>query len=138
MPKTALVLAGGGSFGAIQVGMLRELVAFGIRPDLVVGSSVGALNGAYFAGDPSPAGVARLEEIWCGLKRKDVFPLKLRRIAGLLFRELIERAAAATRQWVRSGGLMHRRFRPVAPARRLMRSSAGDEPRSRLPPVNGH
>jgi NTE family protein len=85
MKKTALVLAGGGSFGAIQVGMLRELVAFGVRPDFVVGSSVGALNGAYFAGDPSAAGVARMEEIWCGLKRRDVFPLKLRRIAGLLF-----------------------------------------------------
>jgi NTE family protein len=83
--KTALVLAGGGGFGAIQVGMLRELVAYGVRPDFVVGSSVGALNGAYFAGDPTAAGVARLADIWCGLKRRDVFPLTLRGIAGLLF-----------------------------------------------------
>ena len=60
---TAFVLAGGGSFGAIQVGMLRELVAHGVKPDFVVGSSVGALNGAYFAGDPTAAGVARLESI---------------------------------------------------------------------------
>ena len=45
------MLAGGGSFGAIQVGMLRELVARGVKPDFVVGSSVGALNGAYFAGE---------------------------------------------------------------------------------------
>ena len=84
--KTAFVLAGGGSFGSIQVGMLRELVASGIRPDLVVGASVGALNGAYFAGDPTAAGVARLEAIWRALKRSDVFPFTLRRLAGLFFR----------------------------------------------------
>ncbi len=82
--KTAFVLAGGGSLGAIQVGMLRELVATGVRPDFVVGSSVGALNGAYFAGDPTAAGVARLESIWYGLKRQDVFPVTLRRMIGLL------------------------------------------------------
>lgn len=83
--KTAFVLAGGGSFGAIQVGMLRELVAHGVQPDFVVGSSVGALNGAYFAGDPTAAGVTRLESIWRGLRRQNVFPLTLRRLAGLFF-----------------------------------------------------
>lgn len=82
---TALVLAGGGSYGAIQVGMLRELVAHGVKPDYVVGSSVGAINGAYFAGDPTAAGVARLEGIWCALRREDVFPVTLRRLVGLLF-----------------------------------------------------
>jgi NTE family protein len=82
---TAFVLAGGGSYGAIQVGMLRELVAYGVKPDIVVGASVGALNGAYFAGDPTAAGVARLEGIWRGLKRRDVFPVTLRRLVGLLF-----------------------------------------------------
>jgi NTE family protein len=82
---TAFVLAGGGSLGAIQVGMLRELVAHGLKPDLVVGSSVGALNGAYFAGDPTASGVARLEDIWCGLRRQDVFPLTFGRLVGMLF-----------------------------------------------------
>ncbi|MEO8407534.1 MAG: patatin-like phospholipase family protein, partial [Oxalobacteraceae bacterium] len=53
--KTAFVFAGGGSFGAIQVGMLRALVEHGLTPDLVVGASVGALNCAYFAGDPTLA-----------------------------------------------------------------------------------
>ena len=48
---TAFVLAGGGSLGAIQVGMLRALVAHGVTADFVVGSSAGAINGAYFAGD---------------------------------------------------------------------------------------
>ena len=81
--KTAFVLAGGGSFGAIQVGMLRELAASGVRPDLVVGASVGALNGMYFACDPTPAGVARLATIWCGLRRSDVFPLSARQLVGM-------------------------------------------------------
>ncbi|WBY04051.1 patatin-like phospholipase family protein [Ramlibacter tataouinensis] len=81
--KTAFVLAGGGSFGAIQVGMLRELVAHGVRPDLVVGASVGSLNGIHFCCDPTPAGVARLEAIWCGLRRSDVFPLSPRNLFGV-------------------------------------------------------
>lgn len=73
-PKTAFVFAGGSSLGAIQVGMLKALVAHGMTADMVVGSSVGAINAAYFAGDPTPAGVARLEEIWRGMRRADVFP----------------------------------------------------------------
>ena len=51
--KTAFVFAGGGSFGAVQVGMLQSLAAHGITADMVVGSSVGALNGAFYAGDPT-------------------------------------------------------------------------------------
>ena len=65
--KTAFVFAGGGSFGAIQVGMLQSLVAHGITADMVVGSSVGALNGAFYAGDPTLKGVERLAAIWRGL-----------------------------------------------------------------------
>lgn len=64
--KTAFVLAGGGSFGAIQVGMLRALVAHGVLPGFVVGASVGALNGMYFCCDPTTAGVARLERTHSG------------------------------------------------------------------------
>lgn len=84
--KTAFVLAGGGSFGAVQVGMLRELVKDGIVPDLVVGSSVGAINGAYFAGAPTLEGVAQLEAIWRGLRRRDVFPFTWRSLIGLFTR----------------------------------------------------
>jgi NTE family protein len=75
--KTAFVLAGGGSLGAIQVGMLQELMRAGVRPDIVVGSSVGALNAAFFAGDPTPEGVAKLASIWRRLRRRDVFPFTL-------------------------------------------------------------
>ncbi len=54
--KTAFVFAGGGSLGAVQVGMLRELMRHGLDADFVVGSSVGALNAAYFASAPNAAG----------------------------------------------------------------------------------
>ncbi|HET7848565.1 MAG TPA: patatin-like phospholipase family protein [Pseudolabrys sp.] len=85
-PKTAFVLAGGGSFGAVQVGMLHSLAARGIEADIVVGSSVGSLNGAYYAGNPSQEGVERLAAIWRSLRRRDVFPFGWRTIAGFLYR----------------------------------------------------
>lgn len=76
-PVTAFVLAGGGSLGAVQVGMLKALARAGVVADLVVGASVGAINGAFYAGDPTPAGVSRIERIWLGLSRRDVFPFPL-------------------------------------------------------------
>lgn len=82
--KTALVLAGGGSLGAVQVGMLRALTECGVKPDLIVGSSVGAINGAYFAGDPTLEGTARLERLWCSLKRSDIFPWTWRRLFNFI------------------------------------------------------
>ncbi|HRO58476.1 MAG TPA: patatin-like phospholipase family protein [Burkholderiaceae bacterium] len=81
--RTALVLAGGGSFGAVQVGMLRALAANGLAPDLIVGSSVGAINGAWFAGAPDADGVAQLAAIWQGLRRREVFPIRWRDLVGL-------------------------------------------------------
>jgi NTE family protein len=83
---TALVLAGGGSLGAIQVGMMQSLAKHGVHADMVVGSSVGALNGAYYAGDPSLNGVMRLAEIWRGLRRRDVFPITWHTLFGFLWR----------------------------------------------------
>ena len=85
-PKTAFVFAGGGSFGAVQVGMLQALVAHGATADMVVGSSVGALNGAYYAGAPTLEGVKNLATIWRGLRRQDVFPVSLRTFLGFLLR----------------------------------------------------
>ena len=84
--KTAFVFAGGGSFGAIQVGMLHSLIAHGISADMVVGSSVGALNGAFYAGDPTLEGVEKLGDIWRGLKRQDVFPMSWRTVLSFLWR----------------------------------------------------
>jgi NTE family protein len=84
--KTALVLAGGGSFGAIQVGMLHSLAIHGITADMVVGSSVGSLNGAYYAGNPTLEGIERLETIWRGLRGSDVFPVSWGAMLGFLLR----------------------------------------------------
>jgi len=84
--KTAFVLAGGGSFGAIQVGMMHSLAARGIEADMVVGCSVGAMNGAYYAGDPTLRGVLQLESVWRGLRRRDVFPVTLRTLLAFLWR----------------------------------------------------
>ena len=71
---TAFVMAGGGSLGAIQVGMLKALARLKIVPDFVVGASVGAINGVYFAAQPDEQGVARLERIWLRVRRADIFP----------------------------------------------------------------
>ncbi len=73
-PRTALVLAGGGTRGALQIGMLQVLTEHGFVPDRIYGSSVGAVNGAAFAGDPTREGVQRMTEIWRGLTRESVYP----------------------------------------------------------------
>ncbi len=70
---TAFVLGGGGILGSAEVGMLRALLEREIIPDLIVGSSVGALNGAFIAADPSPASVARMVDLWTGLSTRGVF-----------------------------------------------------------------
>lgn len=85
-PRTAFVLAGGGSLGAIEVGMLQALLEWGEQPAFLVGASAGAINAAYFAGDPTRAGARELERIWCALKRSDVLPFNLRSVFGLLRR----------------------------------------------------
>ena len=72
---TEFIFSGGGSLGAVQVGMLRALVQEDIYPDFLIGSSVGALNTAHFALAPSPQGVIELADIWKKVKRSEVFPV---------------------------------------------------------------
>lgn len=84
--KTAFVFAGGGSFGAVQVGMLQALMEHGLTADFVVGSSVGAINGAYFAADPTCAGVENLIRLWHGIRRSDVFPVTWRTLLAFAWR----------------------------------------------------
>ncbi len=85
-PKTAFVLAGGGSLGAVEVGMLHGLAAAGITPDVIVGSSAGAINGAYFAADPTTRGVEGLEQVWRRIRRRDIMPMGLRELLWLVLR----------------------------------------------------
>jgi NTE family protein len=70
----AFVLSGGGNLGALQVGMLRALLEHDIRPDMILGCSVGAVNGAALAENPTLAGAVRLEHLWRTLDGKDLMP----------------------------------------------------------------
>ncbi len=72
--STAFVLSGGGSLGAVQVGMLLALAEQGIEPELLVGTSVGAINAAWIAGLPGLEGAQRLAEVWKSVRREEIFP----------------------------------------------------------------
>jgi len=82
--RTAFVLTGGGSLGAIQVGMLAELAAAGERPDLLVGVSAGAINSAFFARDPSPGTIEHMAQIWSALTTREVLGFSWRSLLGLI------------------------------------------------------
>jgi len=72
---TAFVLSGGASLGACQVGMLEALYERDIHPDLLVGTSVGAINAAFIASRPPTVRTAReLQGVWRGLSRGQIFP----------------------------------------------------------------
>ena len=82
-PLTAFVFSGGASLGALQVGMLRALYERGITADMLVGTSVGALNAAFVASRrQTPATARELARIWRGIQRPDAFPLSLRTVVG--------------------------------------------------------
>ena len=104
---TAVVLGGGGVLGAVQVGMLRALLESGIRPDLVVGTSVGALNGAVLATSPPDEVADRLDALWRSPDAQHVFA------AGTVRR---------VRELVRSGVAAH----SPDPLRRALHAAVGD------------
>ena len=82
-PRTAFVLSGGASLGALQVGMLQALYERGITPDFLVGTSVGALNAAFVASRlQSPQTATELGRVWRDLQRQDVFPLSMSALVG--------------------------------------------------------
>jgi NTE family protein len=101
-PPVAFVLGGGGVLGAGEVGMLRALLEAGITPDLVVGTSVGALNGAFLAADPTVETTVRLASLWN----------ELAAAGGVFSGSFVERAATA----VRSRTHLH----PRGPLRQLL------------------
>ncbi len=82
--RTAIVLGGGGVLGATQVGMLRALIESSVQPGLVVGTSVGAINGAAIAANPTPAGVAILADLWNSLADAGMFNDNMLARAGTL------------------------------------------------------
>jgi NTE family protein len=70
--SNAFVLGGGGVLGSAEAGMLQALLEAGVVPDLVCGTSIGAINGAAIAADPTPAGARRLAATWEELAADDV------------------------------------------------------------------
>lgn len=78
--STAFVLTGGGSLGVVQAGMLAALHDHGIEPDLLVGTSAGALNAAHLAGAGTTGDrIASLELLWQQVRRRDMFVAQPRR-----------------------------------------------------------
>jgi NTE family protein len=73
-PKLAFVLGGGGARGALQVGALRALFEHGLQPDLLVGTSAGAVNAVFLGLEPTREQVARLEEAWRAAATQNLFP----------------------------------------------------------------
>jgi NTE family protein len=82
-PRTAFVLAGGAALGAMQAGMVHALYERGIGPDLLIGTSAGALNAAFLASRPPTVATAeQLAALWRGLRRTDVLPLRPATLLG--------------------------------------------------------
>jgi NTE family protein len=80
---TAFVLSGGASLGAVQVGMLQALYERGVSADLLIGTSVGALNAAFIASRPqTPETALELARAWRGIERADAFPVSLRTLVS--------------------------------------------------------
>jgi NTE family protein len=98
----AFVLGGGGVLGAAEVGMARALLESGVRPDLVCGTSIGAINGAAIAGDPTPEGAQRLLAIWEALGGNGMLDGSLvGRLAGLVHRRTALHGNGALRRLLR-------------------------------------
>ena len=92
MARNAFVLGGGGILGAAEAGMAQALIDEGIVPDLICGTSIGALNGAAIAADPTPRGVKELLATWEELAAHDV-------LGGSMFGRVVT--------LVRSGTALH-------------------------------
>jgi NTE family protein len=90
---TAFVLSGGGARGALQVGALRALLEYGERPDLIIGTSVGAWNGAWLAMGPTLERIATMARVWASVHPAQVL-LGRERVAGGASRQAMRGALA--------------------------------------------
>lgn len=102
MSRDAFVLGGGGLLGAAEAGMARALLEAGVAPDLICGTSIGAINGAALAADPTPAGARRLLELWDVLADEDVVDGSvIRRVAEVVRRRTSLHGNGALRRMLR-------------------------------------
>jgi NTE family protein len=98
----AFVLGGGGLLGAAEVGMARALLEAGVRPDLICGTSIGAINGAALAADPTPEGAQRLVAMWDALAEEGILDGSLiRRVAEVVRRRTSLHGNGALRRLLR-------------------------------------
>jgi NTE family protein len=106
--EVAFVLGGGGLLGAAEVGMLAALSQRGIEPDVVLGTSIGAVNGAIYAAEPGSAGVERLRAMW-------------RDAEGIWGGSAVQRLTtlARTRTYLQPFGEVRDRIAAVLPVRRV-------------------
>ena len=109
---TAFVFSGGGARGALHVGALRALLEAGIRPDMLVGTSIGAWNAAWLAHTPTLAGVEALASIWTSLQpgqallgRPNSFWSRTHALKGLLMLEALRRVASGSASLYSDAGL---------------------------------
>lgn len=107
---SAFVLGGGGLLGAHEVGMLQGLADRDIRPDVIIGTSIGAVNGAFYAADPSPAGAERLATLWYELAPAEMNALTALR--GLT-------TLARSRTHLQAYGEVRQRLADILPVQRL-------------------
>lgn len=109
-PCTAFVFGGGAGHGSLQVGMLRALVERGIRPDVITGTSSGALNALIFAADPTLDAVDRLELLWLSARRRDLFRINPWTIG---------RAVLGTHSYLASSASLRRLLSSTLPVERI-------------------
>jgi NTE family protein len=102
MSRHAFVLGGGGLLGAAEAGMARALLEAGVMPDLVCGTSIGAINGAMLAADPTPQGARRLSALWDALAKEGVLDGSvIRRVAEVVRRRTSLHGNGALRRMLR-------------------------------------
>ena len=84
-PRLGVVLSGGATLGAFQVGVIDVMARRGIVPDLLVGTSVGAINAAFWAQNPRPEVADHLLELWLSCDRTTMLPDGSLPMVGRLF-----------------------------------------------------
>jgi NTE family protein len=103
------VLRGGASFGAAQVGMAQALIEGGHHPDMVYGTSSGALNASWLAASPTLEGLGELARLWTAVRRRDVFPLRpWHALPGLIGWRDFTVSPDCLAGWLRANSVLHR------------------------------
>jgi NTE family protein len=114
---TGFVMSGGANLGSVHVGMLKALLEGGVKPDIVVGTSIGAVNAAGIAADPSLEQVERMREMWCSVKARDIFSLNPVANCRALFRDGALFSAHRWRQFLERRATYHNIEEAAVPLR---------------------